>query len=65
MFWTIFLHHFKGGSTPLVLREGWDEVYQHLERGGRQSVITQAGARDGLLLRREGWEVVVIVNTTG
>ena len=48
-----------------MLREEWDEVYQHLERGGRQSVITQAGARDGLLLRREGWEVVVIVNTTG
>ena len=34
-------------------------------RGGRQSVISQGGARDGLLLRREGWEVVVIVNTTG
>ena len=25
-------------------------------------MITQVGARDGLLLRREGWEVVVIVN---
>ena len=35
------------------------------EGRGRQSVITQGGARDGLLLRREGWEVVVIVNTTG
>ena len=35
-----------------------------LREGGRQSVITQGGARDGLLLRREGWEVVVIVNTT-
>ena len=34
-------------------------------RGGRQSVISQGGARDGLLLRREGWEVAVIVNTTG
>ena len=30
-----------------------------------QSVITQGRARDGLFLRREGWEVVVIVNTTG
>ena len=70
IFWTnffgpIFLDHFKGGSTPLVLREGWDEVYQYWGRGGRQSVITQGGARDGLLLRREGWEVVVIVNSTG
>ena len=34
------------------------------EGRGEQSVITQGGARDGLLLRREGWEVVVIVNTT-
>ena len=34
-------------------------------RGGTQSVISQGGARDGLFLRREGWEVVVIVNTTG
>ena len=31
----------------------------------RQIVITQGGVRDGLLLRREGWEVVVIVNITG
>ena len=31
----------------------------------RQSIIAQGGVRDGLLLRREGWEVVVIVNTTG
>ena len=35
------------------------------EGGGTQSVISQGGARDGLFLRREGWEVVVIVNTTG
>ena len=33
--------------------------------GRGESVITQGGAKDGLLLRREGWEVVVIVNTTG
>ena len=35
-----------------------------LREGGRKSVVTQGGAKDGLLLRREGWEVVVIVNTT-
>ena len=35
------------------------------EGRGEQSVITQGRARDGLFLRREGWEVVVIVNTTG
>ena len=34
-------------------------------RGGRQSVITQGVVREGLLLRREEWKVVVIVNTTG
>ena len=59
-FWTIL----KGGHT-ISTEGGWDEVYQYWGRGGRQSVITQGGARDGLLLRREGWEVVVIVNTTG
>ena len=39
MDWTIFLDHFLdyfldhfrggGGSTPLLMREGWDEVYQY------------------------------------
>ena len=39
MDWTIFLDHFldyflnrfRGGgeSTPLLMREGWDEVYQY------------------------------------
>ena len=32
--------------------------------GGRM-LFTQGGVRDGQLLRREGWDVVVIVNTTG
>ena len=47
IFWTIFLtilwtnfflDHFigGGGSTPLVLREGWDAVYQYRGRGGRK-----------------------------
>ena len=36
-------------------------VYQYC---GRQSVITQGGVREGLLLRWEGWEGVVIVNIT-
>ena len=41
-----FLNHFmdqiffgpfyRGGSTPLVLREGWDAVYQYRGRGGRK-----------------------------
>ena len=34
IFWNNFLDHFKGGggeeeNTPLVPREGWDEVYQY------------------------------------
>ena len=32
--------------------------------GGRVLVLGEL-MRDGLLLRKEGWEVVVIVNTTG
>ena len=30
-----------------------------------KSISTEGGVGDGLLLCREGWEVVVIVNTTG
>ena len=29
-------HFIGGGSTPLVLREGWDAVYQYRGRGGRK-----------------------------
>ena len=57
-----FLDHFKGGESASLVR---DVVFQYWGRGGRQSVITQEGVRDGLLQRREGWEVVVIVNTAG
>ena len=32
--------------------------------GGRV-LLLRGGVRDGLLLRREGWEAVAIVNTTG
>ena len=28
----------------------------------RQTVVTEGGVEDELLLRREGWEVVVLVN---
>ena len=36
--WTKFFGPFYrgGGSTPLVLREGWDAVYQYRGRGGRK-----------------------------
>ena len=34
------------GPPPLVLREGWDAVYQYLGRGERQTVVTQGGVED-------------------
>ena len=36
-----------------------------LREGGNRVLLPRERARDGLFLRREGWEVVVIVNTTG
>ena len=45
IFWTVFLDHFyRGGSTPLVLREGRDAVYQY----------TEGGLGGTVLLLREG-----------
>ena len=64
--WTIFLNHFigGGGGRPLVLREGWDAVYQYSGRNSRQTVVTVGGAEDELLVSREGWEVDVLVTVT-
>ena len=53
-----------GGGKPLVLRNGWDAVYQYSRRGGRQTVVTEGGVEDELLERRDGWEVVLLVNAT-
>ena len=60
-FWTIFgpildlfWDHFIGGGRPLVLRERWDAVYQYSGRGRRQTVVTEGGVEDELLLRKEG-----------
>ena len=39
IFWTIIL----GDDIPLVLRKGWDTVYQYSGRGGRQTVVTEGG----------------------
>ena len=52
------------GGKPLVLRKGWDAVYQYSRRGGRQTVVTEGGVEDELLERRDGWEVVLLVNAT-
>ena len=46
---------------PLVIRKGWNAFYQYLERGGRQTVVTEGGMEDELLVRKEGWEVDVLV----
>ena len=55
---------FTGGGKPLVLRKGWDAVYQYSRRGGRQTVVTEGGVQDELLERRDEWEVVLLVNAT-
>ena len=39
--------------------------YISSEGGVGGSIFTQGGVRKGLLLRGEGWEVVVIVNSSG
>ena len=56
-FWTILM----GGKNSISTQGGVGRVYQYC---GRQSVITQGGEREGLLLRWDGWEGVVIVNIT-
>ena len=53
-----------GGGKPLVLRKGWDAVYQYSRRGGRQTVVTEGGVQDELLERRDEWEVILLVNAT-
>ena len=56
MFWTIFWTILKGRSTPLVLREGWGGMKSISSEGVvGGSVLTQGGAREGLILRREEW----------
>ena len=65
-YWTIFwtIYGGGGGGKPLVLRNGWDAVYQYSRRGGRQTVVTEGGVEDELLERRDEWEVVLLVNAT-
>ena len=63
IFWTIFFTIDRGGP-PLGLREEWDAIHQYLGRGERQTIVTQGGVEDELLVRREGWEVVKEVNAT-
>ena len=64
IFGPFFGPFYWGGGPPLVLWEGWDAVYQCLGRGERQTVVTQGEVEDELLVRREGWEVVIEVNAT-
>lgn len=50
-----FLDHFiggGGGGRPLVLKEGWDAVYQYSGRGEKQTVVT--GGRGGRRTIRVG-----------
>ena len=47
IFWTIFGPFYRGGGgRPLVLKEGWDAVYQYAGRGEKQTVVTEGGVED-------------------
>ena len=52
----------SGERRPLLLREGWDAVYQYSGRGGWHTVVTEEGVEDELLVPREDWAVDVVVN---
>ena len=51
-----------GGGRPLLLREGWDAVYQYSGRNNRQTVVTVGGAEDELLVSREGDVLVTVTD---
>lgn len=54
-----------GGGRSLALREGWDAdaVYQYSGRKGGDAEYYHSGKGGRwLLLRRKGWEVVVVAN---
>ena len=56
LFLTIFLDFFSfrtilwWGGKLLVLRERWDAINQYSGRGGRQTVVTEGGVEDELLV---------------
>lgn len=62
---TVRLFFWRGGGRSLALREGWDAdaVNQYSGRKGGDAEYYHSG-RGGrwLLLRRKGWEVVVVAN---
>ena len=45
-FWTIL----SGGGGALVLREGWDAIYQYSGKGGRQTFVTEGRVENELLV---------------
>ena len=76
IFWTNFLDHLLNHFFWTILSGGGEEAqHRHSGRGGMHyisseggvggSIVTQGGVRKGQLLRGEGWEVVVIVNSSG
>ena len=75
IFWTNFLDHLLNHFFWTILSGGEEAQHRHSGRGGMHyissevgvggSIVTQGGVRKGLLLRGEGWEVVVIVNSSG
>ena len=68
-YWISFCTNFlgtilSGGGCPLVLREGLGCSLLVLREGERPTVVTGGGVEDELLVRREGWEAVLLVNAT-
>ena len=59
-----FLDHFIGGEHALVLREGGMQSISTKGGVGGRELLLRELVRDRLLLHSEGWEVVVIINTT-
>ena len=65
IFWTTFFGPIffrtilSGGGGALVLREGWDAIYQYSGKGGRQTFVTEGRVENELLVQKEGWEVDV------
>ena len=46
-FWTKFSTILKGGSTSLVLREGWEAECHYPGWGERQTITTRGGVGGG------------------
>ena len=68
MFWTIFFFfgpfffcHFIGGKQTISTQGGVGCNLSVLGDGWEADCFTEGGLEDKILIRREGWEVVVLI----